>query len=73
MGCGLGGCYSCVVAVKPTFARASAFAKATADKAVGKHGDDLSSDARSAKEEHANLVRSCISGPVFDGAELVWE
>ena len=33
----------------------------------------LSSEARSAKEEHANLVRSCISGPVFDGAELVWE
>ncbi len=42
MGCGLGGCYSCVVSVK--------------------HGD-----------EHANLVRSCISGPVFDGAELVWD
>ena len=42
MGCGLGGCYSCVVPVK--------------------HGD-----------EHANLVRSCVSGPVFDGAELVWE
>jgi dihydroorotate dehydrogenase electron transfer subunit len=42
MGCGLGGCYSCVVPVK--------------------HGD-----------EHANLVRSCLSGPVFDGAELVWE
>ena len=42
MGCGLGGCYSCVVAVK--------------------HGN-----------EEANLVRSCISGPVFDGAELVWD
>ncbi len=42
MGCGLGGCYSCVVPVK--------------------HGN-----------EEANLVRSCISGPVFDGAELVWE
>lgn len=42
MGCGLGGCYSCVVPVK--------------------HGD-----------EHAHLVRSCINGPVFDGAELVWE
>ena len=42
MGCGLGGCYSCVVPVK--------------------HGG-----------ENANLVRSCISGPVFDGAELVWE
>ena len=24
-------------------------------------------------DEEANLVRSCISGPVFDGAELVWE
>ena len=53
MGCGLGGCYSCVVPVK--------------------HGDDLSSVAPGAKEEHANLVRSCISGPVFDGAELVWD
>lgn len=42
MGCGLGGCYSCVVPVK--------------------HGD-----------ERARLVRSCISGPVFDGAELVWD
>jgi dihydroorotate dehydrogenase electron transfer subunit len=42
MGCGLGGCYSCVVPVR--------------------HGD-----------EEANLVRSCISGPVFDGAELVWD
>lgn len=52
MGCGLGGCYSCVVPVKPTFAKAT----------VGGHGD-----------EHANLVRSCISGPVFDGAELVWD
>jgi dihydroorotate dehydrogenase electron transfer subunit len=63
MGCGLGGCYSCVVPVKPTFAKAT----------VGKHGGDLSSEAHHAKEEHANLVRSCISGPVFDGAELVWE
>jgi dihydroorotate dehydrogenase electron transfer subunit len=51
MGCGLGGCYSCVVPVRPTSAKATA----------GGH------------EEHANLVRSCISGPVFDGAELVWD
>ena len=42
MGCGLGGCYSCVVPVR--------------------HGD-----------EHAHLVRSCINGPVFDGAELEWD
>ena len=41
MGCGLGGCYSCVVPVKPTFAKAT----------VGRHGDDLSSVARSAKED----------------------
>ena len=52
MGCGLGGCYSCVVPVK--------------------HGNHASS-AAGVNEEHANLVRSCISGPVFDGAELVWE
>jgi dihydroorotate dehydrogenase electron transfer subunit len=42
MGCGLGGCYSCVVAVRD---------------AVG----------------HQHFVRSCIGGPVFDGADLVWD
>lgn len=42
MGCGMGGCYSCVIPVR--------------------HGD-----------EHAHLVRSCITGPVFDGAEIVWD
>jgi dihydroorotate dehydrogenase electron transfer subunit len=42
MGCGLGGCYSCVIPVR--------------------HGD-----------EHAHLVRSCIAGPVFDGAEVEWD
>jgi dihydroorotate dehydrogenase electron transfer subunit len=41
MGCGLGGCYSCVVPVKT---------------AAGAHH-----------------VRSCISGPVFDAATLVWD
>jgi dihydroorotate dehydrogenase electron transfer subunit len=41
MGCGLGGCYSCVIPVK--------------------HG------------AHAHFVRSCIGGPVFTGAELVWD
>jgi len=41
MGCGLGGCYSCVVPVKT---------------AGGFHH-----------------VRSCIGGPVFDAATLVWE
>ena len=42
MGCGLGGCYSCVVPVKTS--------------AGGFHH-----------------VRSCIGGPVFDAATLVWE
>lgn len=42
MGCGMGGCYSCVIAVR---------------------------DARG--EPH--YVRSCLAGPVFRGAELVWE
>jgi dihydroorotate dehydrogenase electron transfer subunit len=41
MGCGLGGCYSCVVPVR-------------------------GADGR------AHYVRSCIGGPVFDAATLVW-
>jgi dihydroorotate dehydrogenase electron transfer subunit len=41
MGCGLGGCYSCVIPVR---------------HAAGAH-----------------LVRACIGGPVFDGAEIVWD
>jgi dihydroorotate dehydrogenase electron transfer subunit len=41
MGCGLGGCYSCVVPVK--------------------------------RPGGAHHVRSCISGPVFDAATLVWD
>jgi len=42
MGCGLGGCYSCVVPVT--------------------HADGKT-----------RFVRSCIGGPVFDGAAVVWE
>ena len=42
MGCGLGGCYSCVVPVK--------------------HSDG-----------QTRYVRSCIGGPVFDGATVVWD
>ena len=48
MGCGLGGCYSCVV---------PAIAKARWRTAM----------------RTREPVRSCISGPVFDGAELVWD
>ncbi|MEZ5293077.1 MAG: dihydroorotate dehydrogenase electron transfer subunit [Vicinamibacterales bacterium] len=42
MGCGLGGCYSCVVPVR--------------------HADGQS-----------RYVRSCIGGPVFDGAAVDWD
>jgi dihydroorotate dehydrogenase electron transfer subunit len=41
MGCGLGGCYSCVIALKDGAA--------------------------------SHLVRSCLGGPVFAGADLVWD
>jgi len=41
MGCGLGGCYSCVIPVK--------------------HGPK------------PHFVRSCIGGPVFAGADIVWD
>lgn len=42
MGCGLGGCYSCVVPAMDSSGR-------------------------------QHFVRSCVSGPVFDAAALVWE
>ena len=42
MGCGLGGCYSCVLPVR---------------------GDD----------GRPHFVRSCVAGPVFDAAAIVWE
>jgi dihydroorotate dehydrogenase electron transfer subunit len=42
MGCGLGGCYSCVLPVR-------------------------GSDGR------PHFVRSCVAGPVFDAATIVWE
>lgn len=42
MGCGMGGCYSCVIPIR--------------DAGGGHH-----------------YVRSCLSGPVFDGATIVWE
>ena len=42
MGCGIGGCYSCVIPIR--------------DAHGGRH-----------------YVRSCLSGPVFAGADIVWE
>jgi len=42
MGCGMGGCYSCVIPLK--------------DGRGGQH-----------------YVRSCIGGPVLEGADIVWE
>jgi dihydroorotate dehydrogenase electron transfer subunit len=42
MGCGMGGCYSCVIPVH--------------DDKGGHH-----------------YVRSCLSGPVFEGAEIAWD
>jgi len=42
MGCGMGGCYSCVISVR--------------DSGGGHH-----------------YVRSCMGGPVFAGADLVWD
>jgi dihydroorotate dehydrogenase electron transfer subunit len=41
MGCGMGGCYSCVIPVR-------------------EHGGH-------------HYVRSCLHGPVFEGADVVWE
>lgn len=43
MGCGLGGCYSCVVSTRAT------------------------------AKSPAHFVRSCLDGPVFDAAAIVWD
>ena len=50
MGCGMGGCYSCVIPVRDAHA-------AGPDKARPPH----------------HYVRSCIAGPVFSGADIVWD
>ena len=42
MGCGLGGCYSCVIKFRQD-------------------------------GQPPHFVRSCIAGPVFDGADIVWD
>jgi dihydroorotate dehydrogenase electron transfer subunit len=42
MGCGMGGCYSCVIPVRAGAGR-------------------------------QHYVRSCLSGPVFAGADIVWD
>ena len=42
MGCGMGGCYSCVIPVR--------------ERAGGQH-----------------YVRSCLAGPVFTAADIVWD
>jgi len=42
MGCGMGGCYSCVIPIKDPAGR-------------------------------PHYVRSCIGGPVFAGADIVWD
>jgi len=49
MGCGMGGCYSCVI---PVWNNPSA----------GGHSSD-----------GHHYVRSCLSGPVFSGAEIAWD
>jgi dihydroorotate dehydrogenase electron transfer subunit len=41
MGCGMGGCYSCVVRVR--------------------------------RDGGSHFVRSCIDGPVFDAAAVIWD
>jgi dihydroorotate dehydrogenase electron transfer subunit len=43
MGCGMGGCYSCVIPIH--------------DRATGRR----------------HYVRSCLSGPVFDGSDIAWD
>jgi dihydroorotate dehydrogenase electron transfer subunit len=58
MGCGMGGCYSCVVPVRRD---------GTADAAAGR------TTGNPAATMSAHFVRSCLEGPVFDASEIVWD
>ncbi len=49
MGCGMGGCYSCVIPVRDA---------------------DAAGPDKARPPQH--YVRSCIAGPVFSGADIVW-
>jgi dihydroorotate dehydrogenase electron transfer subunit len=50
MGCGMGGCYSCVIPVRDA---------------------DAAGPDKARPPQH--YVRSCIAGPVFSGADIVWD
>jgi dihydroorotate dehydrogenase electron transfer subunit len=73
MGCGMGGCYSCVVLTwdrpgsedpGPTSARGSAEVGPTEVSAPGVFRP---------RGSQPHFVRSCIDGPVFDSRRIVWE
>ena len=67
MGCGLGGCYSCVIPVYDTIAGPTS--QAAGLKARATYGPVT--DGEGSGPSH--FVRSCIAGPVFAGAEIAWD
>ncbi|HYS27839.1 MAG TPA: dihydroorotate dehydrogenase electron transfer subunit [Vicinamibacterales bacterium] len=85
MGCGMGGCYSCVIPVRDDAGsdrlRASrsgesagadreAVCQTSAGCRVAARPDVA--EAESTRPAH-HYVRSCIAGPVFRGDDLVWD
>jgi dihydroorotate dehydrogenase electron transfer subunit len=59
MGCGLGGCYSCVVLARPSTALGAA-----PSTGLGAGGADGGAP---------HHTRTCIDGPVFDAQRVVWD
>jgi len=84
MGCGMGGCYSCVIPVRSEAGsdQPSRFAlrrsagtdreavRPTSTASSGRERPDL---AEAERTRPAHYVRSCIAGPVFRGEDLVWD
>ena len=59
MGCGLGGCYSCVVLARPSTGLGA--------------GPSTELGAGGADGGAPHHTRTCIEGPVFDAQRVVWE
>jgi dihydroorotate dehydrogenase electron transfer subunit len=66
MGCGMGGCYSCVISVSDGGAGSDRLR-------ASRYGESPEALAKAERTRPTHYVRSCIAGPVFNGENLVWD
>jgi dihydroorotate dehydrogenase electron transfer subunit len=73
MGCGMGGCYSCVVLTRDDPAPEDPRPTSPGGSASDTHGAAADRTAGMRPRGQPHFVRSCIDGPVFDARRIVWE